>query len=71
MTNYNPKEKDLWKSKIVQRVGYKKGTFITDTDKLAHIIQNGGQIELKAQEVRDLKGDVVQVLECRIYFISE
>lgn len=50
--------------------GYKKGTFITDTNKLADIISNGAQIEIKAQEVRDLKGGHVQVIECRIYFIS-
>lgn len=68
---YNPKERVLWKSKMMQRAGYKKGTFITDTNKLADIISNGAQIELKAQEVRDLKGDRVQVIECRIYFIGE
>lgn len=67
---YNPKEQELWKSKMIQRAGYKKGTFITDVGKLADIISNGAQIEMKAQEVRDLKGDQVQVIECRIYFIS-
>lgn len=67
---YNPKEQDLWKSKMMQRAGYKKGTFITDTNKLADIISNGAQIEMKAQEVRDLNGNQVQVIECRIYFIS-
>lgn len=69
-SRYNPKEKDLWKSKMVQRAGYKKGTFITDTQKLADIVANGAQIEMKAQEVRDLKGEQVQVIECRIFFIS-
>lgn len=68
---YNPKEQELWKSKMMQRAGYKKGTFITDTNKLADIIGNGAQIEMKAQEVRDLNGNQVQVIECRIYFISE
>ena len=68
---YNPKEQDLWKSKMMQRAGYKKGTFLTDTNKLADIVSNGAQIEMKAQEVRDLKGGHVQVIECRIYFISE
>lgn len=67
---YNPKEQDLWKSKMMQRAGYKKGTFITATHKLADIISNGAQIEMKAKEVRDLKGTQVQVIECRIYFIS-
>lgn len=67
---YNPKEQDLWKSKMMQRVGYKKGTFITFHNKLAHIIDNGAQIELKAQEVRKLEGTQVQVIECRIYFVS-
>lgn len=67
---YNPKERELWKSKMITMAGYKKGTFITDTNKLADIINNGAQIEIKAQEVRDLKGEEVQVIECRIYFIS-
>ena len=67
---YNPKEQDLWKSKMTTRAGYVKGTFITDTHKLADIISNGAQIEMKAQEVRDLKGQQVQVIECKIYFIS-
>ena len=67
---YNPKEQDLRKSKMLQRAGYKKGTFITDTNKLVDIIGNGAQIEMKAQEVRDLNGNQVQVIECRIYFIS-
>lgn len=67
---YNPKEQELWKSKMIQRAGYKKGTFITDTSKLSEIISNGAQIELKAQEVREMKGSHVQVLECRIFFIS-
>ena len=43
----NPKEQDLWKSKMIQRAGYKKGTFITDTNKLADIVSNGAQIEMK------------------------
>ena len=68
---YNPKEKELWKSKMIQRAGYNKGTFITDTNKLADIISNGAQVEMKAQEVRDLKGDQVQVIECRIFFVSQ
>lgn len=67
---YNPKEQELWKSKMMQRAGYKKGIFITDVNKLADIISNGAQVEMKAQEVRDLKGNQVQVVECRIYFIS-
>lgn len=68
---YNPKEQNLWESKMIQRVGYKKGMLITDTNKIADIISNGAQIEMKAQEVRDLKGSQVQVVECRIYFISD
>jgi len=67
---YNPKERELWKSKMTARAGYKKGTFITDIDRLADIVRNGAQVEMKAQEVRDLKGDQVQVIECRIYFIG-
>jgi protein-disulfide isomerase-like protein with CxxC motif len=68
---YNKKERDLWKSKMIQRAGYKKGTFITDVNKLSDIILNGGQIEMKAQEVRELKGEKVEMIECRIYFIPE
>ena len=56
---------------MIQRAGYNKGTFITDTNKLSDIVSNGGQIELKAQEVRELKGEKVQVIECRIFFVSE
>ena len=68
--NYNINERDLWKSKMIQRAGYKKGVFITDVAKLAHIIQNGGQVEVRAQEVREIKGQQVQVLEVRIYFVA-
>lgn len=68
---YNPNERDLWKSKMIQRAGYKKGTFITDTEKLADIIKNGGQVEMKAQEVREIKGQIVQAMEVKIYFVSD
>jgi len=68
---YNPEGKDLFKSKIIQRAGYKKGTFTPDTDTIADIVKNGAQIEIKAQEVRSLNGENIQVIECRIYFISE
>lgn len=68
---FNPNKQELWKSKMIQRAVYKKSTFITETDKLADIVKNGAQIEIKAQEVRDLKGNHVQVIECRIYFIGE
>ncbi len=67
---YNPKEQELWKSKMTLRGGYKKGTFITDTNRLSDIVANGGQVEMKAQEVRDLKGTTIQVIECRIYFVE-
>lgn len=67
---YNPKGQDLLKSKMTTRGGYKKGVLITDTEKLADIISNGAQTEIRAQEVRDLQGIQVQVVECRIYFIS-
>lgn len=67
---YNPREQDLWKSKTMHRACYKKGAFIMDAEKLADIVSNGAQIEMRAQEVRDLKGTRVQVIECRIYFVS-
>lgn len=68
---YNPsKIDDLSKSKMIQRAGYHKGTFITDTGKLAEIITNGGQVEMKAQEVRMLGTEQVQVIECRIFFVN-
>lgn len=67
---YNKEKKDLTKSKLASRVGYKKGTFITDTDLLASIIKNGGQVEIKAQETRNLGAETVQVVECKIFFIA-
>lgn len=69
---WNPDQiADLSKGKMTQKVGYHKGTFITDTDVLADIVKNGGQVEFKAREIRDIKGIVVQVIECRIYFIDK
>ena len=67
---YNKEKKDLTKSKLASRVGYKKGTFITDTDLLASIIKNGGQVEIKAQETRNLGAETVQTIECKIFFIE-
>lgn len=55
---------------MTNRIGYKKGMFITDTECLAGIIANGGQIEIKAQEIRDLNGDRVEMIECRVFFVS-
>ena len=70
MNLYNKEKKDLTKSKLASRVGYKKGTFITDTDLLASIIKNGGQVEIKAQETRNLGAETVQTIECKIFFIE-
>ena len=70
MNLYNKEKKDLTKSKLASRVGYKKGTFITDTDLLASIIKNGGQVEIKAQETRNLGTETVQVVECKIFFVA-
>ena len=67
---YNKEKKDLTKSKLASRVGYKKGTFITDTDLLTSIIKNGGQVEIKAQETRNLGAETVQTIECKIFFIE-
>jgi len=67
---YNPLNKDLFKSKLKMRASYKKGIFITDTSTLAEIIANGGQIEIKAQETRDLNGVPVQALEIKVFYIS-
>jgi len=67
---YNPLNKDLLKSKLKMRALYKKGTFITDTSTLAEIIANGGQIEITAQETRDLNGVPVQALEIKVFYIS-
>lgn len=69
---YNPKKiEDLSKGKMTSKVGYQKGTFITDLDQLADIIKNGGQIEIKSQEIRQIKDTTVQVIECRIYFVEQ
>lgn len=54
--------------KMIQRAGYKKGQFIADLEKLSDIILNGAQVEMKAQQVNDLKGVQVQVMEVKIYF---
>lgn len=62
---------ELYKSKMIQRIGYHKGTFVSDTEKLADIVGNGAQIEIKAQKVREIKGEKIQVIECRIFFISK
>jgi len=70
MNLYNKEKKDLTKSKLASRVGYKKGTFITDTDLLASIVKNGGQVEIKAQETRNLGAETVQVVECKIFFVA-
>lgn len=72
MAKYNPKNiEDLSKGKMIQRVGYVKGTFIDDLQSLEDIIKNGGQVEVKAQEVRQSGLDQIQVLEVRIYFVSK
>ena len=67
---YNPGDKDLTKSKMCRRVGYKKGTFVTELDKLVDIISNGGQVEIRAQDVRSMGDSYVDVIECRIYFVA-
>ncbi len=72
MAKYNPKNiEDLSKGKMIQRVGYVKGTFIDDLQSLEDIIKNGGQVEVKAQEVRQSGLNQIQVLEVRIYFVSK
>lgn len=66
---YNPNGLNLFKSKMIKKAAYTKGTFITDVNKLADIVINGAEVEVKSQEVR-LLGDIdVQVIECRIFFI--
>lgn len=67
---YNPDGKDLSKAKMMARVGYKKGTFMTNPEELSKIISNGGYTEIKARENRDLDGKLVRVIECRIFFID-
>lgn len=71
MAKYNPKNiEDLSKGKMIQRAGYIKGTFIKDLGPIEDIIKNGGQVEIRAQEVRQNGDTQVQVVECRIYFIA-
>lgn len=67
---YNPDGKDLSKAKMMARIGYKKGTFLTNPEELSKIISNGGYTEIKARENRDLDGKLVRVIECRIFFID-
>jgi hypothetical protein len=67
---YNPDGKDLSKAKMMARVGYKKGTFLTKPEELSQIILNGGYTEVKAQKSRQLDGKNVQVIECRVFFID-
>ena len=68
---YNPKNLDLSKGKKQSRVGYQKGTFLHNMDDLADVIKNGGQVEVKAEEVTELNGERILVLECRIYYIDK
>ena len=71
MSKYNPTNiSDLSKGKMRQKVGYKKGTFCTEPEKLVEIMTNGGQVEIKSQESRLLDGIRVQMIECKIYFIT-
>ena len=45
MEKYNPNNIDLSKNgKLVAKVGYKKGQFITELDKISDIVLNGGQV---------------------------
>ena len=62
---YNPEGKDLTKGKMVQKVGYVKGTSITELDKVVDILQNGGQADMISQEVLNTG---VQVMTVKIYF---
>lgn len=71
MSKYNPHNSDLSKGKMQIRKGYHKGTFVSDVLPLIEILQNGAQIEVKAEELRTGKhSENVQVLECRIYFVQ-
>lgn len=63
------KKQDLLKSKMTNRVGYKKGTVMTDPKELVSILgKDGTVVEVKAQEIRYLDKERVEVLECRIFF---
>lgn len=69
MSKYNPHNTDLSKGKMQVRKGYHKGTFLDDILPLIEILQNGAQVEIRAEELRTgKKSEQVQVLECRIYF---
>jgi hypothetical protein len=60
---------DILKSKMTNRVGYKKGTVMTDPKELVSILgKDGTVVEVKAQEIRYLDKERVEVLECRIFF---
>ena len=69
---YNPTNiQDLSKGKVQSKVGYRKGTFLHNIDDLVDVIKNGGQVEVKAEEVRELNGHKISVIECKIYFIDK
>ena len=66
------KKQDLLESKMTNRVGYKKGTVMTDPKELVSILgKEGTVVEVKAQEIRYLDNERVEVLECRIFFQNE
>lgn len=65
---YNPNGIDLSKGKMASRVGYIKGTFITDLERLSDIILNGGYVEIKAQTV---KNNGVQTMDLTIHFMPD
>lgn len=66
MSKYNPNNIELWKGKMTRRVGYKKGTFVTDLQHLSDIILNGGHIEIKAQSAKD---NGVQTMDLTVHFV--
>ncbi len=63
---YNPDGIDLSKGKMRNRVGYVKGTFVTDLQQISDIILQGAYVEIKAQSAKD---NGVQTLDLTIHFI--
>ena len=49
---------DMSKSKMLTRVGYRKGTLIDNELTLSDIIAGGGQIHITAQEVRQMPSGI-------------
>lgn len=63
---YNPDGAKIWKGKQIYAVGYKKVTEVTELEKIADIILNGGVVDIMKQEILD---NGAHTMTIKIYFI--